>query len=111
LIDKNIKLTWKTENEIIIEPNSKDRKGNEFFHQNNTLREPKEITDKFNGYLINVEPNLAKNIEHKSANVTHVNFLNGNWNDIVFFTYMGGGGGGPQTFFFNFYLFPFNPFC
>ena len=58
----NIKLTWKTINELLNKTKRKSKLPTSFSDNEKKIDAPKEIADKFNDYFVNVGPSLAKKI-------------------------------------------------
>ena len=58
----DIKKTWNTINEILNKQKDKTNFPNYFLYEGRKITDPKEISNEFNSYYVNVGPQLAENI-------------------------------------------------
>ena len=69
----NLRLTWKLINEIINKNKSRSELPSNFLKEDNMISDPLEIANYFNGYFVNIGPNLAKKISDSPVNLNERN--------------------------------------
>ena len=83
----DIKMTWQTINEVLINRSKTKSKLPDTFLQkdsNTNLTNPVDIANKCNEYFVNVGPQLAKKIP-KVNDISYEDYLKGNYVESMFF--------------------------
>jgi hypothetical protein len=83
----DIKMTWQTINEVLINRSKTKSKLPDTFLQkysNTNFTNPVDIANKFNEYFVNVGPQLAKKIP-KVNDISYEDYLKGNYVESMFF--------------------------